>query len=234
MTILNGGRPGDQRGFLHKSFIGRAIGGVAKRVITATPIGAAAFTAAKFVRSRSRLTPPRTETARVTTFSQDEKERGMTVKFGGAETSGPPQRTPCDVPMVRDSEGKCRMPTSGEFGGPQFEVGEAVMGRYGAALEPGSRIIDRAICLKGMQLGDDGLCYNKSQITNKQRMWPAGRKPLLSGGDMRAISIASRAGRRLEGATKRLQRLGMMKKPAPRRLAPHQHAKASTAVVSVP
>jgi len=108
------------------------------------------------------------------------------------------------------------------------------MGRYGAALEPGSKIIDRAICLRGMQLGDDGLCYNKSQITNKQRMWPAGRKPLLTGGDMRAISIAARSAKRLEGATKRLQRMGMMKKPASRRALPaHRHAKAATGVVSV-
>jgi len=108
------------------------------------------------------------------------------------------------------------------------------MGRYGAALEPGSQMIDRAICLRGMQLGDDGLCYNKSQITNKQRMWPAGRKPLLTGGDMRAISIAARAGKRLEGATKRLQRMGMMKKAAPRRIGRgHAHVKAATGVVSV-
>jgi len=110
-------------------------------------------------------------------------------------------------------------------------VGEAVMGRYGAGLRPGSMVIDRAVCLKGMQLGNDGICYNKSQISNKQRQWPAGRKPLLSGGDMRAISIAARAGRRLEGATKRLQKLGMIKKAtSSRRGAPHQHARPISAV----
>ena len=233
---------------LHKSFIGRALGGVAKKLISATPIGAAITTGLgiagrAFGRGRSpaaRPTLPRTSTARVTQFSTDEKEEGRRLKF---PTSGvptmPPRRLgggragPCDFPMVLDSEGMCRMPTSGKFGGEQFGVGEAVMGRYGAALEPGSQIIDRAICLRGMQLGDDGLCYNKSQITNKQRMWPAGRKPLLSGGDMRAIAIASRAGRRLEGATKRLQRMGMMKKPASRRALPHAHARAATGVVSI-
>lgn len=242
----NGGRPGDQRGFFHKSFIGKAIGSVAKRVVTATPIGAAAFTVAKFVKSRATL--PRTSTARVTQFSAAEKEAGRALKFGspaqpsafggiprgasgGATFSG---GGPCDFPLVRDSAGRCRTPTSGEFGGEQFGVGEAVKGRYGTALQPGSMIVDRAICLRGMQLGDDGLCYNKSQISNKQRMWPAGRKPLLSGGDMRAIGIASRAGRRLEGATKRLQRLGMMKKPGARRALPrHAHARAATDVVSV-
>jgi len=90
-------------------------------------------------------------------------------------------------------------------------------------------VIDRAVCLKGMQLGNDGICYNKSQISNKQRQWPAGRKPLLSGGDMRAISIAARAGRRLEGATKRLQRLGMMKKPTARRVGGRAHQQLLTA-----
>ena len=91
------------------------------------------------------------------------------------------------------------------------------MGQYGAGLMPGNMVIDRAVCLRGMQLGNDGLCYNKGQITNRQRMWPAGRRPLLTGGDMRAISTAARAGKRLEGATKRLQKLGLMRKPAPRR-----------------
>jgi len=207
----------------------------------------------------ARLTLPRTTTARVTIASASEKEFGRQIKLGGPSTFGPGtgvpavsrrrglpfggrsggrdtggRAGPCDFPMVLDSAGRCRTPTSGEFGGEQFGVGEAVMGRYGAALEPGSQIIDRAICLRGMQLGDDGLCYNKSQITNKQRMWPAGRKPLLTGGDLRAISIAARAGRKLDQTTKRLRTLGMMKAlPAPRKAPAHRHAKAATGVVSV-
>jgi len=242
----NGGRPGDQRGFLHKSFVGKFVGGVAKKFISATPIGAAITTAVGvgssiFGRSRSP-----TQVA--------QKQLGLDAKFnvgGGPPAFTPafttvqprriapparriaPRSGPCDFPMEIAPDGTCREPTVDQFGRP-LGVGAAVMGRYGAAIEPGSKIIDRAICLRGMQLGDDGLCYNKSQITNKQRMWPAGRKPLLSGGDMRAISIAARAGRRLEGATKRLQRLGMMKKPASRRALPaHAHAK-QIAAVSVP
>ena len=133
--------------------------------------------------------------------------------------------------MVRDSEGRCRTPTSGEFGGEQFGVGDAVMGRYGAALEPGVKIIERSVCLAGMQLGDDGFCYNKGAITNKQRMWPRGRRPLLTGGDMRAIAIASRAGSKLDRTTKRLRSLGMMKAlPAPRKARAHAHAKPVAAV----
>ncbi len=202
------GRPGDAQGFIHKKLLG-----VVSKVsgFIPGPIGTIAGTVARTL-AGSRGTVRREATARPTLISAQEKNLGRGLKFGGVGGGAP-----CDFPKVLDSEGRCRRPTSGEFGGEQFGVGEAVMGRYGAALEPGSQIVDRAVCLKGMQLGDDGLCYNKSQITNKQRMWPAGRKPLLSGGDMRAIQIASRAGRRLEGATKRLQRLGMMKTPAARR-----------------
>ncbi len=237
--VMNGGRPGDERGFLHKSKFGKFVTGAVGDVVGAVPgIGTAVTTVRTGIAGVKALT------------GAAEKERGKSLKFPPPRSGGgggfrrrrglvderdTDLRTgPCDFPMVRDSAGRCRTPTSGEFGGEQFGVGAAVMGRYGAALEPGSMIVDRAICLRGMQLGDDGLCYNKSQITNKQRMWPAGRKPLLSGGDMRAISIAARAGRRLEGATKRLQRLGMMKKPAGRRALPrHAHARAATDVVSV-
>lgn len=112
-------------------------------------------------------------------------------------------------------------------GGPPFTVpaagrddrpvGDAVMGRYGAALVPGSMIVDRAVCLRGMHLADDGLCYNKGAITNKQRAWPRGRKPLLTGGEMRAISVAHRAAGRLTRTAVRLQEMGLIKKPVARK-----------------
>jgi len=110
-------------------------------------------------------------------------------------------------------------------------VGDAVMGQFGAALEPGVMMIERSVCLPGMQLAKDGLCYNKGAITNSQRMWPRGRRPLLTGGDMAAISIAARAGAKLERTTKRLRALGMMKRlPAGRKPAAHAHAKPVAAV----
>ena len=170
-----------------------------------------------------------------------EKELGKAAKFGGGgiiedildvirprprlpipigpTTFGP--TTPCDPPLVRGPRGNCIFPGS-PVGADVFR-GEAIMGQYGAGMVAGSQIVDRATCGRGMQLGDDGICYNKSQIRNNQRMWPAGRKPLLSGGDMRAISIAARAGKRMDGATKRLQKMGMMKKAATRRATPAGH-----------
>lgn len=260
MFRLNGGTPRDERGFLHKSFIGRAVG---KAVTTFVPGASTAVNLVQagrraFGRRPARPVASRASTARPSLAGAQGKELGRDLKFGGdvslpsvvgfapdrinaprrrglpfgGGTGG--TRPPCDFPMVRDREGRCRTPTSGEFGGEQFGVGEAVMGRYGAALEPGSMIIDRAVCLRGMQLGDDGLCYNKGNITNKQRMWPRGRRPLLTGGDMRAIGIAARAGSKLERTTKRLRTLGMMKALPKGRGGPRAHAHAKPiAAVSV-
>ena len=244
------GRPGDARGFLHKSFIGKAIGKAVTTFLPGASTLATGISTARTLlgRGRGRSTVPRTLTARITATSQAQKQLGAGLKFGGGAPeprSFAPARSmaaipipsfiPCIFPAVRDEvTGKCIL---GERPGRDLPgdqpIGEAVMGQYGAALVPGSMPVDRAVCLRGMQLGNDGLCYNKGQITNKQRMWPAGRKPLLTGGDMRAISTAARAGRRLEGATKRLQRMGMMKKPIRRTLPPHRHARAATDVVSV-
>jgi len=245
MMEIPEGRPGDERAFVHKSFIGRAIGKAIKTVVPVVGIGAEVVGVGRSLfrgggGTRSNRFVPRTELDRgITQTSQQEKRSAATSKFLIPFVD----KIPCPDPaLIRASDGHCVAPGSGHArkhgvggngGFADQPVGDAVMGRYGAGLVPGSLMIDRAVCLRGMQLGDDGLCYNKSQISNKQRMWPAGRKPLLSGGDMRAISIAARAGRRLEGATKRLQRLGMMKKPASRRATPHQHALAAKNVVSV-
>jgi len=251
----DGFRPNDTRGFLHKSFIGKAVGGFVKKAIPAVGIASGIFQGARqlFGKQQARPTAPRSSTARPTLAGSQGKQIGRELKFGFGEGGGvalapiqtfpvpgtgvaprpvaPPQRPPCDFPKVRDAQGRCRTPTSGEFGGEQFGVGAAVMGQFGVALQPGSKIIERSVCLPGMQLAKDGLCYNKGAITNSQRMWPRGRRPLLTGGDMRAISIAARAGAKLDRTTKRLRSLGMMRRlPAPRKAAAHAHAKPIAAV----
>lgn len=208
------GRPGDAQAFVHKKLLG-----IVSKVsgFVPGPVGQIVSRVTRTL-AGSRGTVPRTQTARPTLISAQEKEIGKQLKFSAPEvqsfSGGASGGGPCPAGFRQDFlSGQC------EPGGGQA-VGEAVMGIHGAGLVPGSRMIDRAVCLRGMQLGNDGVCYNKGQIRNNQRMWPAGRKPLLSGGDMRAIAIAARAGRRMEGATKRLQRLGMMKKPISRRAAP--------------
>lgn len=98
-------------------------------------------------------------------------------------------------------------------GDPLFQVGVgATMGRYGPAYQGNSRMIRRTTCLPGDLVGDDGLCYSRGSLTNKERMWPRGTRPLLTGGEMNAIRVAARAGGRLERTQKRLQKMGMMKK----------------------
>jgi len=241
MFELDGGRPGDRRGFVHKRLL-RVAGGV----ISNLPVVGAPFRVARQAvslisggRAPARAVVPRSQVARTTLASAQGKEAGRQAKFGngGGRTILDRARNfiqgdagdGCVAPFRRDpGTGKCKI-FVGERAGPNggAPVGDAVMGRYGAALQPGIMTVDRAVCLPGMQLGDDGLCYNKGQISNKQRMWPRGRRPLLTGGQMRAITIAAGAAKQVEKSTKRLQELGMLKKPMPRR------TKAKTTAVVV-
>jgi len=126
----------------------------------------------------------------------------------------------------------CVSPDS-DFGGRQLadQFGQAVMGRFGAGLLPQVRQGVTLRCPRGAVLGIDSICYNRKDLDNDERKWPRGRRPLLTGGDLNAITRANRAARRVEATTKRLQSMGMMKKPASRRALPrHQHAKQIAAV----
>lgn len=242
MFRFEGGKPGDQRGFIHKKLLG-----IGSKILGVLPIPGAGI-ASKFTgllagggaprplpsdlrfTSTGRQLTSTAFTSRPTAAGAQAKELGRSAKFGGGNGAG---GDGCIFPLRRDpGTGECKI-FFGERAGPNggAPVGDAVMGRYGAALQPGIMTIDRSVCLRGMQLGDDGLCYNKSQISNKQRMWPRGRRPLLTGGDMRAIGIASRAGKKLDSTSKRLRALGMMK-PLPKARAPaaHKHARAIEAV----
>jgi len=143
---------------------------------------------------------------------------------GGPGSGFAPQT--CVPPFFRNAAGECELdvvPGPGGGGvGARRDVGAAVVGRFGVALEPGVQQITRRICLEGMQLGKDGLCYNKGILTNRQREWPRARRPLLTGGERNAITKAAAAGRKLERASKQLQSIGLMKKPAARRTQVHR------------
>jgi len=221
--------------FVHKRLIRAATGFVASG---GNPLGAlGGFVSPSgeggppVLRAPTRPTVARTQTARPSAAGAREQEAGRGAKFGGGASSLFGGSDGCILPFRRDPlTGSCRIfagtqsgrdpvptPTRGPTrAAPAGPVGEAVMGRYGAGLVPGSQIVDRAVCLRGMRLGDDGLCYSNSQISNKQRMWPRGRKPLLTGGEMRAITVASSASRRLTRTAVRLQDMGLIKKPIAR------------------
>jgi len=75
-------------------------------------------------------------------------------------------------------------------------------------------------CLPGDVLGRDGLCHSKADISNKNRAHPRGRRPLGTPGEMAALAKAAAFGRRMENTVKRMQKIGVLKKPrrgAPRR-----------------
>jgi len=225
--------PNERRNLFHKRLISAATGFVTSGF---NPLAAASSFIAP-VKRPARNVIPRSLTARTSTAGEAGKGLGRRIKFGGGSSlirgiAGPASAAAlgfqvggdCFIPgqRVDPVTGKCKF-FFGEQTGPDdvplqtgtgLPGGDVVMGRYGAAEVPGQKIVNRAVCRPGMVVGDDGLCYNRTQIRNNQRQWPRGRRPLLTGGDMRAISVAARAGARLERTTKRLQKIGLMKKPA--------------------
>jgi len=189
-------RPNDVRPFVHKRVIGAIGGGLGAILSGGNPITAAG--------------------------------RGF---IGGGNRSRFAASCPAGFEMVN---GRCQR--SGFTGATQrflpggqtgfLPQGEAVMGQYGAAMVPvrvESEVLD---CLPGMILGKDELCYNKGDISNKERKWPKGRRPLGTPGEMAALAKAASFGRRMETTVKRMQKIGVLKKPsssrkaAPKRLMP--------------
>ena len=222
MEMFNG-RPGDRRNFVHKRIFG-AIGGAVGGLLGGGPLGAIGGAISGFTK---RAAPVTTQPFPTTTV------------FPGSGRGFSPFGAQCATGFTRDSSGNCvplrGAPVPGVLGEIQrflpfgqtgrTEFGAAVMGQFGAALEPGFRDTSTAVCPPGTVLGMDRLCYNKGDIKNKERAWPRGRKPLLTGGEMRCISIAAGAAKRLERKTKQLQSLGMLKKPSTsrRRALPSGH-----------
>jgi len=87
------------------------------------------------------------------------------------------------------------------------------------AYAPGIDTRSVRVCLPGDVLGDDGMCHAKGSISNKNRAHPRGRRPLGTPGELAALSKAASFGRRMENTVKRMQKLGVLKKPS-RRSAP--------------
>ena len=219
MQVANG-RPGDVRGFIHKRIFGGIKGGLSG--LTGGPLGILGGAFGGFARGGEdaghpgfqlpqrrvnivqRAVPSRADAACSPGFVID---RGQCV---------PVHQAPVPIQLPPPEAGA------------ELGFGEARMGRYGAALEPSIHSMTVRTCPRGAVLGTDGLCYNRRDISNSQRFWPAGRKTLLTGGEMRAISVASSAAKKLQRKTKQLQGLGLMKAPparrAQKRLAPGHHA----------
>jgi len=149
-------------------------------------------------------------------FNQQCKDRGVLdwskcgrnlwkkylANFGGGGGGCPP-------PLV-SVNGACVAP-----GGPRdIPGGTAVMGQYGPALPPSRVDVMTLDCLPGMVLGKDELCYNTRDISNKERKWPRGTKPLGTPGEMACLRKAASFGRRMETTVKRMEKIGVLKKRA--------------------
>ena len=220
-------RPGDERGFVHKRIFGAAKGAIGG--IFGGPGGVLGGAARGFVQP--------TGTSVVPAFRAFP---GAPIAARAPITCGPgfrpdPTGVTC-VPFDDPRLGALGF-TSAAFvpGGVDIRAGingagveqqllpfgEAVMGRFGAGMKPAVFSQQRRACPRGSVLGApeaDGssLCYNKGDLSNKERAWPRGRRPLLTGGEMRAISTASSAAKKLQRKQKQLESLGLLKRPAAR------------------
>jgi len=216
---------GGSRNFVHK----RIIGGI-KGFLTRGPIGAVGGflspTGTSLIPTRKPSCPvghnfnPLTGTC-VSVFAREclpgeVRDRNQRCVPAVTFPSPRPPRISRDIPFNGGPPPR----------GDQLTVGgDAELGRFGAGINPAFFSQQRRACPRGMVLGapeadGESLCYNRSQISNKERMWPRGRRPLLTGGEMRAISIAGRAAKRLQAKQKQLQELGLLKKAAaPRKKA---------------
>ncbi len=215
----DGGRPNDRRGFLHKSFIGKIVGDVVTSVIPvvggiktgieavrgiigggggAIPGGGGGFVPATQAQLALKDCP----------FGSRLNNQGVCVQTligptnGGAKT--------CDQLRRGDTADQAEWQRRCGRAGERQDFGAATMGQFGAGLEP--MVIDTMFrrCPRGAVLGKDGLCYNRTAIKNVDRLWPMGTKPLLTGGEMRCIRIASRASNKLQRKEKQLRAMGML------------------------
>lgn len=82
--------------------------------------------------------------------------------------------------------------------------GQPVLGLNGAGVLP--RVVNRQVfeCPPDHVLGKDNVCYDS--LPKSKRKWNPGAKPLLTGGEMNAISKAARAAGRLSRTQKRLKK----------------------------
>jgi len=232
---------GEQRNFIHKrgSFLRR----VAKKVISGVPVvGGVAAEIGSRVGFFNGAPSPSTFALPVVCGPGFKETMGRCVPRcppGQVEINGVCQFAP-RAPVPGGPTRLDIVPTIGgipqPFPGEEQQllpIGEAVMGRFGAGFKPAVFSQQRRACGRGAVLGVDGICYNRRDIRNNERFWPRGRRPLLTGGEMRCISVASRAAGKLQKKTKQLQKLGMLKKPSPRQapqqklLAPGHHAHVS-------
>ena len=211
-------KPGDARGFLHKSKFGRFIGQVGERVAfggggkkgvirIGEELGGPFAQAATFAKRLTGGPPP----SQFVPFVFPPGTPGTDVVCRPREST-----RCCDLRNGSIADQQQWQRECGTAGEPQPQFGGAEMGQFGAGLQPASFTTTTRVCPRGAVLGMDGLCYNKRDLRNADRMWPRGTRPLLTGGEMRCIRIASSASNKLRRKQKQLEKMGMLPKPTRR------------------
>jgi len=222
-------RPSDSRGFIHKRIIGGisgafsgglggALGGFFRPGGGGGGVTLPFRTPAQTARDRAMqdprfLTPAATAVDVLGHIAHGHipgtaEGHPFHARFTGGGAGG------CQPPLVADIDGECRFPGSPA----DISVGGTMIGpKYGrGGYLPVDEPQVRRVCDRGDVLGDDGYCYDS--LKNKERMWPKGRAPLLTGGERNAITRSKRAAGKVGRTVETLIDLGMLqKKAAPRR-----------------
>jgi len=231
---------GDARGFVHKRFIGGVVGGVTG-FLKGGPAGVVGGAVGGFVRggapTGSGGCPPGFNPSGggcVAAVAKVPGLRGFAQRVVPGGATGfevqAPRMTKFTRRIARERAARVEqgLPAfinggvtppflNGEGPAGSAPSGEAVVGRFGAGIEPDVRRTQIRDCPRGMVLAVDDLCYNRRDLRNSERFWPRGRRPLLTGGEMRAISTAASAARKLQRKQKDLMKLGLLPKPTARR-----------------
>jgi len=206
------GRPGDVRHFIHKKIFG-GLKGLVGGVLSGGLGGGLKGAIGGFLSGGEKAVPMATQCPPGfdATPSGCVPRARPSLFLPLAQQQLPPSQF-IRPPAPRRQDGGTRI---GPLTAPGV-TGEAVLGQFGAGTEP--EVFDTMVrrCPRKSVLGADGICYNRGDLRNSDRWWPRGRRPLLTGGDMRAISTASSAAKKLQRKQKQLQMLGLLKKPAAR------------------
>jgi len=141
--------------------------------------------------------------------------------YGAGGVSAPGYSTGCPSGTVDQGDGCVAI------SGPRdtSDFGVPVMGLYGEGRVPRREDIMTLQCPPNYKLGKDEICYLK--ISNSNRKWPRGARPLGTPGEMAALAKAASFGRRYNSAGKRLKKIGQQFKgtaPAARRRKPKEQA----------
>jgi len=224
----------DEGGFVHKSFIGKFVGGVIKTAIPAIGIaqdiigvgqsllggGGPGGPPTTVIPGGDRGCPPGfMNTARgcIPTGGTIPMERRGGIRGRVAARSAellPPRPRFPDIGVPLQVGGTGVPGRVGGNGVPRPEIPTlAVTGQFGAGFEASIVSREMRLCPPKTVLGVDGVCYNRRDLRNDERAWPRGRRPLLTGGEMRAVSTASAAAKKLQRKQKQLQELGLLPKP---------------------